>query len=51
MKRILHLLSMGLVAFVMASCGYDPPESSAWQGSTNSPMSEEEQAKQPSVNQ
>jgi hypothetical protein len=51
MKRIIHLLSMGIVAFVMSSCGYDPPASSNYQGSTNAPMSEEEQAKQPSVNQ
>ncbi len=51
MKRITHLLSMGLVAFVLASCGYDPPESSSFQGSTNAPMTEEEQAKQPSVNE
>ena len=51
MKRIIHLLSMGIVAFVMSSCGYDPPASSNTQGSTNSPMTEEEQAKQPSVNQ
>jgi hypothetical protein len=51
MKRIIHLLSMGIVAFVMSSCGYDPPASSNYQGSTNAPMTEEEQAKQPSVNQ
>jgi hypothetical protein len=51
MKRIIHLVSMGVVAFVMSACGANPPESSSYQGSTNAPMSEEEQAKQPSVNQ
>ena len=48
MKRIIEL---ALVALVMSACGYDPPASSNYQGSTNAPMSEEEQAKQPSVNQ
>ncbi len=51
MNRIIRLLSLGLVAFVLSACGYDPPESSSFQGSTNAPMTEEEQAKQPSVNQ
>jgi hypothetical protein len=48
MKRIIEL---ALVALVMSACGYDPPESSNYQGSTNAPMTEEEQARQPSVNQ
>jgi hypothetical protein len=51
MKRIIHLLSLGIVAFVMSSCGYDPPSSSNYQGSTNAPQTQEEKAKQPSVNQ
>jgi hypothetical protein len=50
-KRIIHLLSLGIVAFVMSSCGYDPPSSSNYQGSTNAPQTPEEKAKQPSVNQ
>jgi hypothetical protein len=51
MKRIIHLLSLGIVAFVMSSCGYNPPSSSNSQGSTNAPQTPEEKAKQPSVNQ
>ena len=48
MKRIIEL---ALVALVMSACGYDPPSSSNYQGSTNAAQTEEEQAKQPSVNQ
>ncbi len=49
MKRIIHLLSLGLVAFMISACGDNPP--SYEQGSTNAPITEEQQAKQPSVNQ
>jgi hypothetical protein len=48
MKRIIEL---ALVALVMSACGYDPPAASNYQGSTNAPMTEEEKARQPSVNQ
>jgi len=45
------LIEVALVALIMSACGYNPPASSNYQGSTNAPMTEEEQAKQPSVNQ
>jgi hypothetical protein len=40
---------MGMVAFVMSACGANPPAYE--QGSTNAPITEEQQSKQPSVNQ
>jgi hypothetical protein len=51
MTIILKLLAFALLSMNLLACGYDPPSSSNSQGSTNAPMSEEEQAKQPSVNQ
>jgi hypothetical protein len=48
---MLKLLPIALISLNFAACGYDPPSSSSYQGSTNAPTSEEEQAKQPSVNQ
>ncbi|CAN5867024.1 MAG: hypothetical protein USCGTAYLOR_01383 [Chromatiales bacterium USCg_Taylor] len=51
MTSILKLLALALLSLNLGACGYDPPESSNTQGSTNAPITEEEQAKQPSVNQ
>ncbi len=51
MNTIVKLLLTGLISLNFAACGYDPPESSSFQGSTNSPQTMEEKARQPSVNQ
>ncbi len=51
MTSILKLLAFAVLSLNLLACGYDPPASSNFQGSTNAPASEEEQAKQPSVNQ
>ncbi len=51
MTSILKLLAFAVLSLNLLACGYDPPAASNTQGSTNAPMTEEEQAKQPSVNQ
>ncbi|MBA3493235.1 MAG: hypothetical protein H0T87_03700 [Gammaproteobacteria bacterium] len=51
MTSIIKLLAFALLSLSLLACGYDPPESSNTQGSTNAPKSEQEQASQPSVNQ
>lgn len=49
MKRMIELAAAGLAALTFSACS--PPDVSSYQGSTNNPESEEEQAKQPPVNQ
>ena len=51
MTSIIKLLAFALLSLNLLACGYDPPSSSNTQGSTNAPMTEEQQQQQPSVNQ
>lgn len=51
MTSMLKFLPIALISLNFAACGYDPPASSSFQGSTNAPITEEEKAGQPSVNQ